>query len=215
MDSQLLIAAGVTTVAIVLASFVALHHFKVAPLVPRSETAPPTDLPEPAAFIRGLAVALPESVVFPRDVAGFRTSLEVFWNQINREAIPACVVRPRNTQELSVAVKHLKAEYDQRAHSHISHQGFFAVRSGGANPANGLAGIEDGVLLDLSLLNEVVVSEDQKSVTVGTGAFWVDVYAKLEERGLAVVGGRSSPVAVGGSTLQGTFCQRSTAGRLV
>jgi FAD/FMN-containing dehydrogenase len=58
-------------------------------------------------------------------------------------------------------------------------------------------------MLDLSLINEVTPSEDGSSVTVGAGAYWTKVYSELEKRGLGVVGGRASPVGVGGSTLGG------------
>lgn len=44
---------------------------------------------------------------------------------------------------------------------------------------------------------------DESTVTVGTGAKRIDVYKTLDEKGLVVMGGRSSPVGVGGLTLQG------------
>jgi hypothetical protein len=58
-------------------------------------------------------------------------------------------------------------------------------------------------LIDLSLLNEVTPSEDGLSVTIGGGAKWMDVSKVLDEKGLAVVGGRNSTVGVGGLTLGG------------
>ena len=60
-------------------------------------------------------------------------------------------------------------------------------------------------MIDLSLFCEVVPSEDGSSVIIGAGAKWIDVSKVLDERGLAVVGGRNSAVGVGGLTLGGTL----------
>ena len=58
-------------------------------------------------------------------------------------------------------------------------------------------------MIVLGLLREVIPSNDGLSVSIGGGAKWVDVSKVLDENGLAVVGGRNSPVGVGGSTLGG------------
>lgn len=58
-------------------------------------------------------------------------------------------------------------------------------------------------LIDLSLFREVTLSEDKSSVIIGTGAKWMDVSKSLEEKGVAVVGGRNSQVGVGGLALGG------------
>lgn len=79
----------------------------------------------------------------------------------------------------------------------------FAIRSGGHTPWTGANNIEDGVTLDLSQLNQVKVSPDRKTVDVGPGNRWLDVYDTLEKQGLIVVGGRASIVGVGGLTTGG------------
>jgi hypothetical protein len=53
-------------------------------------------------------------------------------------------------------------------------------------------------------MGSVEVSGDKKSVKVGAGARWVDVYSSLEKDNLSVVGGRVSDVGVGGLTLGGS-----------
>ena len=58
-------------------------------------------------------------------------------------------------------------------------------------------------MIDLGLFREVVPSDDGSSVTIGAGAKWMDVSRVLDEKGLAVVGGRNSAVGVGGLTLEG------------
>ena len=58
-------------------------------------------------------------------------------------------------------------------------------------------------MIDLGLFCEVTTSEDGSSVIIGAGAKWMDVSRILDEKGLAVVGGRNSAVGVGGLTLGG------------
>lgn len=57
--------------------------------------------------------------------------------------------------------------------------------------------------IDLSAMNDVVVSSDNKTVAVGGGARWIDVYNVLVEQDLMVCGGRVAPVGVGGLTTGG------------
>jgi FAD/FMN-containing dehydrogenase len=82
----------------------------------------------------------------------------------------------------------------------------FAVRSSGhmANP--GFSGVgNSGVLLDLTALNEVILSPHSDYASVGPGARWEQVYAELEKHDLTVVGGRVADVGVGGLILGGLF----------
>ena len=67
----------------------------------------------------------------------------------------------------------------------------------------GAANIQDGVTIDLGLMNEVTVSPDSDTVSVGSGARWKDVYLKLDAMNLSVVGGRVYDVGVGGLLLGG------------
>lgn len=119
--------------------------------------------------------------------------------------VPACVLRPHDTQQLCTAVTILKSEYEEQRKraGEGKVQGLFAVRSGGHSPVPGAASIEGGVLIDLSLFREVTPSEDGKSVVIGVGAKWMDVSTILDEKDLAVVGGRNSAVGIGGLTLGG------------
>lgn len=156
---------------------------------------------------RGLIETLPESVISPENAASFEESMNAYWDQKACEVAPACVVRPRNAQELSLAVKVLKKEYDERRRapqsSDSSTDGVFAVRSGGHSPVAGASSVKGGALIDLSLFNHVTPSADKKSVVIGAGCKWMHVYKALENEGLAVAGGRNSAVGVGGLTLGG------------
>lgn len=161
--------------------------------------------PHILTLCKSLASALPDSVIFPHDTAVFKNSMDSYWAQQERELAPACVVRPRNVQQLSAAVKILKRVYDERSGPAGGEQtrGLFAVRSGGHSPVPGAASIKGGVMVDLRLFCEVTPSEDEKSVVIGTGARWMQVSKALDEKGIAVVGGRNSAVGVGGLVLGG------------
>jgi len=133
--------------------------------------------------------------------------MKSYWAQQACEVTPACVVRPRDVQELCTAVTILKHEYDeQRKQSGDGLQeGLFAIRGGGHSAISGAATVKGGVLIDLSLFCDVIPSDDGSTVDIGAGVKWMDVSRVLDERGLAVVGGRNSAVGVGGLTLGGKF----------
>lgn len=153
--------------------------------------------------IQSLLAELPGCVILPDDIEAFQKAVDYSWAQTIREIVPACIVRPHDTQELSKAVGILKRELDSRSQAGAPITGFFTIRSGGVNPGLGAATVQDGIVIDLSLFSEVTPAVDGSTVTLGTGAKWIDVYKTLDEKGLVVMGGRNSPVGVGGLTLQG------------
>jgi FAD/FMN-containing dehydrogenase len=79
----------------------------------------------------------------------------------------------------------------------------FAVRSGGHSPNPGWAGVESGILIDLSRMNSISISEDTKTFAVGPGARWGQVYEYLDPYNVTAVGGRVAQVGVGGLLLGG------------
>ncbi|KAM0323663.1 hypothetical protein ACHAQA_008598 [Verticillium albo-atrum] len=184
------VAATIAVIALSFYFFRSLWSSQLPETAVEVEVAAPGSTPEPATYIKDLAAALPDSVILPRDVAAFAPAMKGWFSSQNRDAIPACFVRPRNVEELSTTVKLIQAEHTARTgNPATATEGLFAIRAGGANPANGISGVENGVVIDLTLIREVEPSEDGRS--------------ELEKRELGVVGGRVSPVGVGGSTLQG------------
>ena len=87
----------------------------------------------------------------------------------------------------------------------------FAIRSGGHTPFPGAASTDDGILISLEALNAISVDVGRGIASVGPGNRWKNVYEFLEPYGLGVVGGRASPIGVGGLITGGGLSFFSTA----
>ena len=61
--------------------------------------------------------------------------------------------------------------------------------------------INDGVLIDMAMMNEVSYDTEGQTVKVGAGQRWRDVYYALDAYNVTVVGGRVLDVGVGGFML--------------
>ena len=77
-----------------------------------------------------------------------------------------------------------------------------AIRGGGHN-AGGLGICDDGLVIDMALLNRVQVDAKAHTVRVGGGALWRDVDKATHEVGQAVPTGIISTTGVGGLSLGG------------
>jgi FAD/FMN-containing dehydrogenase len=77
-----------------------------------------------------------------------------------------------------------------------------AVRGGGHNPA-GHCVVNDGIVIDLSLLRAVEVDPDARIARAGGGATWLDFDTATQPHGLVTPGGVVGSTGVGGLTLGG------------
>jgi FAD binding domain/Berberine and berberine like len=82
------------------------------------------------------------------------------------------------------------------------HDLLLAVRGGGHN-GGGLGVCDDGVVLDLSLMQAIEVDPSARTVRVGGGCTWAQVDAATHEAGLATPSGIIGTTGVGGLTLGG------------
>jgi hypothetical protein len=209
MAFQLLFAASAVTTLLIIISIFFMRRQGTSQTLQTAKKldhrGPPSSSPESILLSKSLASALADSVIFPQEAAAFKQSMNSYWAQQECEVVPACVVRPRDIQQLCTAVTILKCAYDERGKQAVEGkaEGLFAIRGGGHSPVSGAASIDGGVLIDLGHFCEVTPSVDGSSVVIGAGARWMNVSKVLDEKGLAVVGGRNSAVGVGGLTLGG------------
>jgi FAD/FMN-containing dehydrogenase len=80
----------------------------------------------------------------------------------------------------------------------------FAVRGGGALPIDDAANIAGhGILISSSNMSSITVSADRKTVSVGSGVRWPQLYEFLDPLDLAVNGVRLGDTGVAGFHLGG------------
>jgi len=77
-----------------------------------------------------------------------------------------------------------------------------AIRGGGHN-GPGLGTVDDGVVIDMSLMKDIEIDPSARTVRVGGGCVWSEVDAVTGEHGLATPSGIISTTGVGGLTLGG------------
>jgi FAD/FMN-containing dehydrogenase len=112
------------------------------------------------------------------------------WNGMTPRR-PAAIVRCGQTQDVAAVVR-FAAQRDLA----------LAVRGGGHNVA-GTAGVDGGIVIDLSDMNDVEVDPAARRVRAGGGTTFADLDAATQEHSLAVPGGVVSKTGIGGLTLSG------------
>ncbi len=112
------------------------------------------------------------------------------WNGL-ADRRPAAIVRAKSTADVVKTVRFA-----------ATHDALLAVRGGG-HSLPGLSTCDDGIVLDLSLLNTVSVDVAQKTAAVAGGALLADVDAAGADFGLYVPAGVVSHTGAGGLTLGG------------
>ncbi|KAI8088800.1 uncharacterized protein BX664DRAFT_331405 [Halteromyces radiatus] len=85
-----------------------------------------------------------------------------------------------------------------------SHKVPFVVKCGGHSPS-GASSIENGIVIDLSLMRQVSVKPDEQVVIADGGCLYGDICKASAEYGLACVGGTTSHVGIGGLSLSGGY----------
>ncbi len=112
------------------------------------------------------------------------------WNgMIDRR--PAVIARAAHAEDVAIAVGFARE-------SGLP----LAVRGGGHNVA-GTAVVDDGIVIDLSLMRAVRMDVSHRTIHVQGGATWADVDAVTQPFGLATTGGVVSETGVAGLALSG------------
>ncbi len=116
-----------------------------------------------------------------------------YWSSNQQSAKPSFVIQPREAKEVAIAVLLCRQTKVK-----------FTVKSGGHAAMRGGSSVDDGLVIDLKNLNGVVLNEDKSIASIGAGNTWEPVSEELGKHGLAVAGGRTGTVGVGGYSLGGT-----------
>jgi FAD/FMN-containing dehydrogenase len=124
-----------------------------------------------------------------RDDPGYEPARQVYNAMIDRR--PGLIARCASQADVGRVLEFAR-RHDLRV----------AVRGGGHNGA-GLGTVDDGVVIDLSALDDVTVDPGARTVRVGGGATWGAVDRATGEHGLATPSGIISTTGVGGLTLGG------------
>ena len=127
--------------------------------------------------------------VLERESPGYDEARIVWNGMIDRR--PALIARCRNAADVMTSIKYAR-----------EHDLVIAVRSGGHNVA-GYAVCDDGMMIDMSLMNGVRVAPELDRAFVEGGATWADVDAATTPFGRATPGGLISNTGVAGLTLSG------------
>ena len=61
------------------------------------------------------------------------------------------------------------------------------------------------MIIDLSKLKQISISDDKQVLSLGPGGRWGDVYTFLDPHGVSVIGGRIPQIGVAGVILGGFF----------
>ncbi|KAH6612288.1 hypothetical protein B0J18DRAFT_452588 [Chaetomium sp. MPI-SDFR-AT-0129] len=130
-------------------------------------------------------------VVYPINAARYTSAQEHWFWSSSQQA--ACVLDAGSAEDVSRVLQLISRTRTP-----------FAVISGGHSTNKGFSSTE-GVHIRLKGLDQVVLAGDLKTVELGFGQRWTDVYSALQDSGVNVVGGRVPGPGVGGFSLGGGF----------
>ena len=116
----------------------------------------------------------------------------LIWNgMINKH--PALIARCKNSKDVSLAVKFAR-----------NHNLLVSIRGGGHNVA-GNSVCDDGLMIDLSLMNNVSVDQKKMTAIVGPGCTLGNADLETQKYGLVIPAGIVTSTGVAGLTLGGGF----------
>ena len=123
------------------------------------------------------------------DDSGYDAARSLFNSMIDRR--PALIARCEGAGDVIACVNFAR-----------DHDLSFSIKGGGHNVA-GLALVDSGLMIDLTLMNSVQVDEANRTGRVEGGATWGDFDKETQAFGLATTGGIATTTGIAGLTLGG------------
>lgn len=133
----------------------------------------------------------PKSQVFYPDSSEFDFDISHWANSSSQ--VPVCSVEPGTPGDVATILQQIsrvRVPFAVKGSGHTTNPGFSST---------------PGVHVSMTRFNDIVIREDYRTVEVGAGLTWTDVYKYLVPKGLNVVGGRLDGVGVAGLTLGGGY----------
>ncbi|EQL36200.1 hypothetical protein BDFG_02175 [Blastomyces dermatitidis ATCC 26199] len=176
-----------------IAAFLLLHRYAAAADGATAGNEAATGFPPCDALIRA---GLGSRLLLATD-AEYEPRIASWWSLDTRQR-PWCLVQPRDAAEVSTIMTALlgAGAGDGAGDWHI------AVRAGGHGPRHS-NNIDNGVTIDLGMLNQATYDKRTNLASIGPGGRWKDVLAELLKYGVVVPSGRDGDVGVGGFLLGG------------
>lgn len=135
-----------------------------------------------------LKINLAGTLILPGD-ADYNEARKVYNGMIDKH--PAAIAKCRDTNDVISCVNFAR-----------DNSILLAIRGGGHN-AGGLGIADDALVIDLSLLKDIAVDKNAKTVKVGGGCLLKEVDIATHEAGMVVPSGIFGTTGVGGITLGG------------
>ncbi|KAI1877389.1 hypothetical protein JX265_003397 [Neoarthrinium moseri] len=153
--------------------------------------------------IETLKLAFPNAQLVLPNTTAFTALNTSYLSSAQADLQPRAIFLPRDRDDVVKFVRVVKPYALQGGVN-------LAVRGAGQQPALGCNNVDDGITVDLRNLTGIHLKDDDAIVSIGAGERWGEVYSKLQEKGLAVTGSRSSMGGIGGLCLSGGLSFFST-----
>ncbi|KAF2668477.1 FAD-binding domain-containing protein [Microthyrium microscopicum] len=136
---------------------------------------------------KAIDTALPTHVKYSGD-SEFKTEQANYWSYVNKDEIPACIVFPNTTQDVSTALGAL------RPYTAVK----WTVKSGGHDPNPGQSSVPGGVVIAMARMKGITYDQSTGLAKLLPGGPWQDAIAGIQQYNVSIVGGRLGVVGIGG-----------------
>ncbi|KAK7450137.1 hypothetical protein VKT23_013020 [Stygiomarasmius scandens] len=131
-------------------------------------------------------VQFPPTSNDPNSAGNYTSTITSTWNLFNAEFTPTCIVFPRTSSDVQVAMKEI---FDSDVN--------YAVKAGGHSAMKGWNNVDNGILIAFDYMNHISYDPIKDTITMEPAIRWGEAVTALESQGVAPVGGRVDDVGTG------------------